>query len=309
MKIAIIQNSPVYNDLQASLKKFKTLAQEAKSNQADLIVFGECWLCGYPAWLDYSPGAGYWDHKPVKDVWATMYNNGVDIQDKSFQIILDTAKELSICIIIGANEKISTGPGNGSLYNTVFTISKEGVLANHHRKLMPTYTEKLVHGTGDGYGLKAVDTEFGRIGALICWEHWMPLTRQAMHEESEDIHIALWPYVKEMHQIASRQYAFEGRCYVVSVGQMMHVDQTPDGLALPDHLKRASDQWILIGGSCIIKPDGSFLMEPQYGINDILYQDIENIHEFTGDNMNLSVSGHYNRPDVFDFKINKQRYY
>ena len=309
MKIAIVQNSPVFNNLEESVNKFKALAQEAKAEQADLVVFGENWLCGYPAWIDYCPGAGLWDNPSVKQVWAEMYANSIDIKSSQFEEILSTAKDLKLNIVIGANEKIETGPGNGTLFNTVFTINDQGQLMNHHRKLVPTYTEKLVHGLGDGHGLKAVDLSCGRVGALICWEHWMPLTRQAMHDEGEDIHIALWPYVKEMHQIASRQYAFEGRCFVVSVGQMLHVDQTPLGLELPDHLSRGSDQWVLKGGSCIVNPDGSFLLEPQYDIDGIIYQDIADIKSFTGDKMNLAVSGHYNRPDVFELGVNRKRYF
>jgi len=197
MKIAIVQQSAVFNNLEQSVIKFKDLAQTAKSHNADLVVFGETWLCGYPAWLDYCPNAGLWNHPPVKKVWADMYENSIDIKSKEFEEILNIANDLNINIILGANEKIETGPGNGTIFNSVFTITDEGRLANHHRKLVPTYTEKLVHGLGDGFGLHAVDLSCGRVGALICWEHWMPLTRQAMHDEGEDIHIALWPYVKE----------------------------------------------------------------------------------------------------------------
>lgn len=309
MKIAIVQKGPIHNDLGKSIVAFKHHVKEAKENGAELIVFGECWLCGYPAWLDYAPEAGFWDHQPIKDAWAMMYQNSIDIESSDFKELLDTAKKHEVCIVLGANEKISKGPGNGTLYNSVFTISDEGKLLNHHRKLMPTYTERLVHGGGDGFGLKAVDTGCGRIGTLICWEHWMPLTRQAMHDEGEDIHIALWPYVKEMHQICSRQYAFEGRCYVISVGQMMHVDDTPLLLKLPDHLQRGTDQYVLKGGSCIINPDGSFLLEPQYERNEIIYQELTDIQKYDGEKMNLAVSGHYSRPDVFDFSVNKKRYF
>lgn len=311
MKIAIIQKRPKVNQLEACLADMQEYVTEAKQQQADLIVFGECWLCGYAAWMDYASEAGYWDHAPVKDAWSEMYHNSIDVQTTHFQRILDMAKEAGIYIIIGANEKISSGPGNGSLYNSIFTISKDGALLNHHRKLMPTYTEKLIHGMGDGYGLKTIDTEHGRIGSLICWEHWMPLTRQVMHDEGEDYHFALWPYVKEMHIIASRQYAFEGRCFVISVGQMLRLSDTPQGLEVKakEIPKEGEDPWMLKGGSCIIQPDGSFLLEPQYDNDEIIYQDMPDKEAFTGEKMNLAVSGHYQRPDVFELKVNKKRYY
>ncbi|MBT8218701.1 MAG: carbon-nitrogen hydrolase family protein, partial [Bacteroidia bacterium] len=200
--IAIVQSGPVYNDIARSLEKAEALISDASKSGADLIAFGECWLCGYPAWLDYSPNVAVWDSEPVKAVWAKMYENALEVPGEALERIQKIAKDKSIHIIIGANEVVKIGPGNGSLYNVVLFVDNDGHLRNHHRKLMPTYTEKLVHGLGDGKGLRVVDTNIGRIGSLICWEHWMPLARQAMHDEAEDIHFALWPYVKEMHQIA-----------------------------------------------------------------------------------------------------------
>ena len=305
VNIAIIQTGPVYNDIDKSLQKAASLIQQAAKAGAQIVAFGECWLTGYPAWMDYAPNAGLWDHEPVKEAWAKMYENSIEIPGKHLDQIQKWAKQYKVHIILGANEVVKKGKGNGTLYNVVLQIDKKGNLANHHRKLMPTYTEKLVHGMGDGKGLRAVETDMGRIGALICWEHWMPLTRQAMHEEGEDIHFALWPYVKETHQIATRHYAHEGRCFVVSIGQMMRASDTPAGLELPDHLQSDTDQWVLKGGSCVAHPDGSWLMEPQYDIDDIIYVEIPSIRDNIKERMNLAVTGHYNRPDVFKFKVRR----
>jgi len=304
MKVAIIQDSPVYNDLESSLQKTFDLMSDASKENVNLIVFGESWLCGYPVWLDICDDVALWDHPPVKKVWAEMYDNSVDLRSNVLDPILKAAKEYNIWIVIGANEKISKGPGNGTLFNSVITISNQGEIVNCHRKLMPTYTEKLVHGAGDGAGLKSIDTEFGRLGSLICWEHWMPLTRQAMHEEAEDLHIALWPHVKDMHQICARQYAFEGRCHVISVGQVMEANELPSQLALPKGIE--STDIIMRGGSSIYAPDGSIILAPLYDERKIIYQDLD-LKMNTPEKMNLSVTGHYNRPDVFDFKVNKKR--
>src|SRR5712692_5664499 len=119
----------------------------------------------------------------------------------------EAARDLKIAIVIGASERVDAGPGNGTLYNSLLTISEDGQLRNHHRKLVPTYTERLVWGNGDGRGLQAVSTSAVRIGGLICWEHWMPLARMAMHNSGEHIHVAVWPTVHELHQLASRHYA------------------------------------------------------------------------------------------------------
>ena len=207
---------------------------------------------------------------------------------------------------MGANESIKKGPGNGSIYNTIFTFGSDGCIINHHRKLMPTYTEKLIHGMGDGSGLRSVEAPFGRLGSLICWEHWMPLARQAMHDEGEDIHIALWPQVKEMNHVASRQYAFEGRCHVVAVGQIMHRDELPESLSISNRISIHPSGLVMNGGSAIYGPNGDILLPPQQEERKIIYHEI-NLSDNRKENMSLSVSGHYRRNDVFELKVNRKR--
>lgn len=307
IKIAIVQQGPVYYNLKKSLSKAEVIIKKAAKAKSDIVAFGECWLSGYAAWMDYCPNVGIWDHPPVKEAWALMYDNAPEINGPEIKKLCGLAKKHKVTLVMGMNEAIKKGKGNGSMYNTVIIIDRKGKIANHHRKLMPTYTEKLIHSTGDGAGLNAVDIPKARIGTLICWEHWMPMSRQAMHDEGEDIHFALWPMVKEMHQVATRQYAFEGRCYVVSIGQIMHTSDTPPQLELPKHLKKKPKVKVLRGGSCVAAPDGSWVLESQYDAEDIIYVDIPDLKSNTREKMNLAVSGHYQRPDVFEYKINKRR--
>jgi len=304
-KIAIIQEGPVFNNLSASLKKAVNLIGEATSKGAKLVVFGECWLCGYPAWIDCAPGVAMWDHQPVKDVWAEMFHNGLQIPGDELNALKEVVREKGIVLVMGVNEVVKKGVGNGSIYNAIITIDKQGVLRNHHRKLMPTFSEKLIHGIGDGYGLRSVQTGIGNIGSLICWEHWMPLARQAMHDEGEDIHIALWPSVHEMHQVASRHYAFEGRCYVIAVGQVIWKKDFPRQLEQPAVM--TSYPYLLNGGSCVFGPKGEYLLEPQYETEDILFCALPGVDQLIGERMNLSVSGNYQRHDVFQLSVNKDR--
>jgi len=306
MKLAIIQDGPEYFNLKKTLQKTHDLLAKASSQGADVVVFGECWLTGYPVWLDICSDVNLWDDPDVKSLWATMHANSISINTDEFNELCTHVKELGVHVIIGANEKVSTGPGNGTLYNSILTIDKSGSLVNHHRKLMPTYTEKLVHGLGDGAGLNAVETSHGRIGSLICWEHWMPLARQTMHDAGEDLHIALWPHVKELHQVASRHYAHEGRCYVAAVGQVMHVSELPAGLSLSPKIKVPDDGIIMKGGSAIYGPDGSIILEPIYGKREIIMAELD-LSTCVGERMNLDVTGHYQRSDVFDFNVNKLR--
>ncbi len=165
----------------------------------------------------------------------------------------------------------------------------------------------MLYGQGDGHGLHSIETPKGSIGGLICWEHFIPLCRQALHNANEYIHLALWPMVHERHLIASRHYAFEGRCFVLAVGQLMNVQAIPKELELPDHFKGQPGKLILDGGSCIIQPDGNYLLEPQYGKEEIFIRELPPVSAAIKERMTLDTSGHYNRWDVFSFDVNRER--
>lgn len=307
VKIGIIQSGPEYLDLPKSMDKAVGLVEEATAKGAELVVFGETWLSGYPAWLDHCPDVALWNHEPTKDIFAKMHRNSIAVPGEETDVFCDLARTHHIVIVIGINEIVKEGIGNGTIYNSLLVIDAEGRIVNHHRKLMPTYTEKLLYGIGDGQGLKASDTHLGRVGGLICWEHWMPLTRQAMHNSGELIHIAVWPWVHEMHQVACRHYAFEGRCFVVGVGQIMRVKEFPKELKLPGHFEDKPGEMILKGGSCIVGPDGGYVLGPQIGNEGVFVQEIGNLDQIYKERMTLDTSGHYNRNDIFDFSINTKR--
>ena len=306
VSIGIVQVAPVYLDKQKCLEKAEALIEEAVSKGAHVIVFGETWFTGYPAWIDHCHEYAQWDFQPTKKAFAKLYANSLAVPGKEVAQIGLWAKKHQVVIVMGINEIVNAGPGNGTIYNSLLTWDEKGMLANHHRKLMPTYTEKLLYGQGDGAGLKAVNTNYGRIGGLICWEHWMPLTRQAMHNSGEHIHIAVWPKVHEMLQLATRSYAFEGRCFAVAAGQVMRVRDIPEILKLPPELQGKPDHMILSGGSAIVAPDGQYILEPQWDKEDIFVAEV-NLERCYEERMALDVTGHYQRNDVFDFEVNGQR--
>ena len=306
MKIAIVQDGPVFNKLKESVAKTCAHIEAAARENVDLIVFGESWLSGYPVWLDVCKEVNLWDHEPIKSIWAKMFNSSVDISSEELNPIKQLLKENKMYATIGINEKVLSGKGNNTIYNSLLIINDSGQLINHHRKLMPTYTEKLVHGLGDGAGLNSVKTPFGRLGGLICWEHWMPLTRQAMHDQGEDLHIGVWPFAKGMHHLASRTYAIEGRCHVVAVGQIMHMNELPNGMNISDSIKIDSTGLLLKGGSAIYGPDGEPIIKPVYNERKVIYSELD-LRTNTKEYMNLAVSGHYQRPDIFGFEVNKKR--
>lgn len=304
--VAIIQYAPEYLNTQASLPKIRSLAEKASNQKAQLVVFGETWLCGYPAWLDHCPYVARWNHQPVKEVYIKMHQEAITVPGPEIDFLSKLTQELGIYLMIGVNERVLNGPGNGTIYNSLLTFDSQGKLCNHHRKLMPTFTEKLLYGVGDGNGLKTVDTPFGQLGGLICWEHWMPHARQALHNAGEHIHVAVWPTVHDMHQIASRHYAFEGRCFVLAAGQLMKVSDIPNGLELPSDLKNKGDEWLLRGGSAIIGPDGKYVVEPVFDQEEIIIAELD-MNLPIGEKMTLDVTGHYQRPDVFSFEVNSER--
>ncbi len=300
VRVAIAQSAPVYLDKQASLAKALDLIQQAAKRGAQLIAFGETWLPGYPAWLDVCPGAALWESAPVKNVFARLRANSIVVPGVEVNALSEAARDLKITIVIGANERVDAGPGNGTLYNSLLTISEDGQLANYHRKLVPTYTERLVWGNGDGRGLEAVPTSAGRVGGLICWEHWMPLARMAMHNSGEHIHVAVWPTVHELHQLASRHYAFEGRCFVLAVGLMMPAEDLPRELRDGTTAQSGGSQWIERGGSAIIGPDTRYVLDPVFDCEELLVSDLD-LTQIDRETMTLDVSGHYARPDIFRF--------
>jgi len=306
VKVAVVQAAPAYLDIKASMAKLEQLLKEAADQKADLACFGETWFTGYPAWIDYCTDYAQWDFKPTKEVFAKIHANSLALDGAEIQQISKWIKALGIAVVMGINEKVTAGPGTGTLYNSLITWNKKGEIVNHHRKLMPTYTEKLLYGQGDGHGLQAADLDFARVGGLICWEHWMPLTRQTMHNSGEHIHVAVWPKVHEMLQIATRSYAFEGRCFAIGVGQIMRVSDIPKELEVPEALKDQPEHMILNGGSCVVSPDGQYVLEPIWDQEGVFTVEVD-IQRCYEERMALDVTGHYQRNDVFELKLNQKR--
>lgn len=305
VRVAVVQ-AEVEPTLEDGLVRTRELALEAASQGARLVVFPETWIPGYPAWLDVCRDTALWNHPPVKQAFRRMAENSVVVAGESGRALGDIARDAKVTLVIGVSERVEQGPGRGTLYNSLLTYGPDGALLNHHRKLVPTYTERMVWGTGDADGLAPVETEVGRVGGLVCWEHWMPLARQALHQAGEDIHVAAWPTAIESHQIASRQYAFEGRCYVLAAGALMRTSALPPELEPHPERVASPDAWLLRGGSAIIGPDGTYIREPVYEQAVTLYAELD-LARVREESMTLDVAGHYHRPDLFDFTVHRGR--
>jgi len=303
IRVAIAQ-AEVQPTLEAGLAATVRLIGDASAAGAGLVVFPETWLPGYPAWLDVCRDVSLWDHEPVKRVFRRMAEESVVVPGPATDALSAAAREAGIVVVIGVTERIDSGPSHGTLYNAALTFDADGRLVNHHRKLVPTYTERMVWGLGDADGLTAVETRVGRVGALVCWEHWMPLARQAMHDSGEDIHVALWPTAHEMLQVASRHYAFEGRCFVLVAGSLMRASGLPTELEPHAGKVRSSGDWVLRGGSAIVGPDGRYIVEPCFDRPELIVSDID-LGRVREERMTLDVSGHYHRPELLRLEIDR----
>lgn len=304
-RVAVVQ-SEIAPDLATGLARTRELTTEAARDGAALVVFPESWLPGYPLWLDVCRDVALWNHPPVKRVFARMAENSVVVHGASGRAIGQMARDNAVTLVVGVTERIDAEVARGTLYNSLLTFGPDGSLINHHRKLVPTYTERMVWGPGDAGGLQAVGTPAGRIGGLVCWEHWMPLARQAMHESGEDIHVAVWPNVHEMHQIASRHYAFEGRCFVIAAGSLMRASALPSELEPHPDRVTSPDQWLLRGGSAIVGPDGEYVVEPLFDQAGIVTAEID-LDRVREESMSLDVAGHYGRSDCLELNVTRTR--
>lgn len=300
--VGIVQYPPLFLDLAGSVEQACNHIASAGRAGVQLLVFPETWLPGYPVWLDVAPGAALWDSAPAGNIYRQLYQNSPTIDGAEVALLCRAAKSAGVMVVMGMNER-----SGRTLYNTILYISAEGEVIGTHRKLVPTYTERLLWGRGDGSTLNVLDTPFGAVGGLVCWEHWMPPARQALHEQNEVIHIAQWPTVKELHQIASRHYAFEGRCFVVAAGTVLqkqdlgHLD-----LALLNEIPGGDETFLMRGGSAIIAPDGSYVTEPLFDKTGLVMAELDLSRVIDG-GLTLDVVGHYARPDIFTLHINTQK--
>lgn len=302
--VAIAQAAPVVLNLEGCLDEAERLVRLAAGDGAQLVVFPETWIPGYPVWIY---GNAPWDGALQKQAYARMLENAVEVPGPALDRLCRIARQSSVQLHVGVHER-DTQSG-GSLFNSIVSIDADGSFLGCHRKLMPTHAERLVWGMGDGSTLNVYDTALGRVGGLICWEHWMPLARMAMHAQREQIHIAVWPDALGNAQLASQHYAFEGRCFVIAAGATTTIDQIPEefreqALIGSWNERVAEDGVLLAGGSGVIGPDGQWLVGPAGPGEEILHAELD-LGSLAGEFQNFDAVGHYSRPDVFSFTVDR----
>ena len=301
VKVAVCQKPPVLLDLRATMERALESLDEAVSEGAQLVVFPEAYLPGYPTWI--------WRLRPGGDMalgnrlHAELRNNSVDIAAGGLEPLCEAARKHGVVVVMGLNE-IDSGFSGSTIFNTMVIIDTDGTILNRHRKLMPTNPERMVWGLGDASGLKVVDTPVGRIGGLICWESYMPLARYALYSQNMDIYVAPTWDSGETWRDSMNHIAREGGCWVVSTATALQGVDIPRTFPGRDELFK-DDEWMNGGDAVVVKPFGRIVAGPLHQEKGILYATIDP-EEARRSRKPLDVSGHYGRPDIFRLEVDRR---
>ncbi|QCW98657.1 carbon-nitrogen hydrolase family protein [Aggregatimonas sangjinii] len=304
LKVALAQIAPVWLNKSGTIQKIETTIQDAGKEKAELIIFGEALLPGYPFWLALTDGAA-WDTKVNKELHAHYTRNSIQIEAGELDSIRQLAKEHRMAVYLGVMERAKNRGGH-SLYASLVYINAEGEIQSVHRKLQPTYDERLTWAPGDGNGLRVHCLKQFTVGGLNCWENWMPLPRAALYGQGENLHIAVWPGSDHNTKDITRFIARESRSYVISVSSLMKKSDFPEDTPHVEAILKKAPETLANGGSCIAGPDGKWILEPVLHQEGIIYKtlDFNRIYE---ERQNFDPVGHYSRPDVTKLSVNRER--
>jgi len=301
MKVAGIQAAPVYLNRAATTEKILYLMQEAASKGAELCAFPETFLPGYPIWVDLTDGAR-WNDPHQKRTYAAYLDSSVRSDGPELKTIVEEARTLRLFTYLGIVERSTSG---GTVYCSLVAIHPDKGIVGIHRKLMPTYAERLVWGTGDAHGIKIHKWKDFRVGGLNCWENWMPLARYTLYAQGEELHVATWPGSPWLTRDITRFIAMEGRLYVLSVGAVLQKKDIPDDFPLKDNLIEKNNRF-LSGGTFLVGPDGKAIAGPIKDEETIVYGELD-LNHVREERQNFDPSGHYSRPDIFSLSVSRKR--
>lgn len=305
LKIGLGQFAPVWMNGAAMLEKIIGFGEQSAAQGCELAVLGgEATVPGYPFWLELTGGAVF-NSQMQKEFFAEYANQAVQIERGDLKPLCDLARDKKMACYVGIIERPSDRGGH-SLYCSLVYINQNGEIGSVHRKLMPTYEERLVWAVGDGNGLRTHPLGLFTVGGLNCWENWMPLARTALYAQGEDLHIAVWPgSLRNTHDI-TRMIAKESRSYVASVGNLMRKDDFPAATLHLDKILETAPDVLTDGGTCLAGPDGEWVIEPFCNEEKLVVAEID--HAFVRrERQNFDPVGHYSRPDVLKLTVNRER--
>ncbi len=304
LKVALAQISPVWLDKNETIKKVINSIQEAAKQNCELIVFGEGLIPGYPFWLALTGGAE-WNTKVNKELHAHYVRNAIQIEEGGLEAICELSKNHNIAIYLGIIERAKNRGGH-SLYASLVYINENGIIKSVHRKLQPTYDERLTWSPGDGNGLQVHNLKKFTVGGLNCWENWMPLPRTALYGLGENLHIAVWPGSEHNTKDITRFIARESRSFVISVSSLMAKNDFPDNTPHLDKILKNAPDVLANGGSCIAGPDGEWIIKPIINKEGLIIETLD-FNRVLEERQNFDPVGHYARPDVTKLTVNRER--
>lgn len=303
VKVAVVQAGSVIMDKQGCIDKAAALLKEAGQNGAQLVVFPEAFIPCYPRGMGFGAVVGSRSLEGRKD-YQRYWDNAIQVPSADTDALGAAVKEAGVYCVIGVIEK-DRDTSEGTVFCTALYFGPDGKLLGKHRKLKPTASERLIWGEGDGSTLQVIETPFGRLGSLICWENYMPLARAAMYAQGVQIYVAPTADSRDTWFATMRHIAIEGRCFVIGCNQYSSKADYPEDIASRDEFKDLPEE-MCRGGSCVVNPLGAFVVEPVIGKEMIIYADLD-LGQVAQGQFDFDAMGHYSRPDVFQLIVNTKK--
>ena len=308
IRAGFAQIAPAWLDREKTLEKVMDSVSQAADQSVQLLSFGEALTPGYPFWPDLTGGAVF-ESDVQKELYALYAQQSVDISGGHLDDLCVLCKQGGIAVYLGTIER-ATDRGGHSLYASLVYINPEGEIGSVHRKLMPTYEERLTWSPGDGHGLRTHPLHGFTVGGLNCWENWMPLPRASLYAQGENLHVAVWPGSQRNTDDITRFIAKESRSFVISASGLMHADWISEDVPHAEQIRSAAHEsgrsWLAGGGSCIAGPDGQWIIEPQNESETIQFADLD-LEQVYRERQNFDPVGHYSRPDVTHLVVDRRR--
>ena len=304
LTVALAQISPVWLHREETVAKVAHWIDKAAERGARLVAFGETLVPGYPFWLAHTGGAEF-DSKVQKEIHAHYLEQAVDLDAGHLDEVCDRAKKHGIHVMLGCFERPGDRGGHTG-YCSLVSVDGAGTIQNVHRKVMPTYEERLSWGAGDGHGLNTFPVGPFRVGGLNCWENWLPLLRSSLQAQGENLHVAVWPGSPRLTRDITRFMALEGRSFVLSVSGVLTRDEIPEGVPHRDLMVASVPEVLADGGSCLAAPTGDWVIEPACEGEQLLLAELP-LNLVYQERQNFDPAGHYSRPDVVRLHVNRKR--
>jgi nitrilase len=304
LKVGCVQMAPIWFDRVKTLEKVANHVLEAAQAQCDLVVFGEALVPGYPFWIELTDGARFND-AAQKRMFAAYLEQGVVIERGDLNEICAMAATHRIAVYLGVMER-APDRGGHSLYCSLVFIDRDGRVQSVHRKVQPTFEERLAWAAGDGHGLKVHSLEAFTVGGLNCFENWVPLLRSSLYAQGEDLHIAVWPGGGHNTPDITRFIALESRSFVISVSGLLRPSDIPEGTLFQDEMISSGREFFANGGTAIAAPNGDWILEPQIGTEGFFTAVLDHAR-VREERQNFDLAGHYGRPDVTQLLVDRRR--